>query len=1518
MKQITIFILFFIHIVVLYSQIHSSDYTFEILDEKEENLPAPFIHRGGFKNGVNLKDVYFYSHNLNNCSTIGVAVKENAGGPYFAGDHFYECSFKAAGQLTWREGPHSSIDAGYKDGSFYYYLNYGGGSGRDAVFNCILNPETELEVNLRGAGSLWAYNLFGNVQSLRKISIEWLAGQGAFRDCKNLQYASINFIKENNWEPWDFMDMFLGCSGIEVIRFTVTDMPTDLNVFNKMFHSNYDCTGSYYYPKLKAIVVPDSYVNYTAFTDHFKTKVCRALAEGTCRFISESEFQGKKLQSLSFSSTVVNMDLGAEVYAQVPTFNPANAWNKNVSYSSSNSSVAEITSSGVIRSKSLGSAVITATGEYGHTASYTVNVTGEGVPVRYIYRDDSQAKLTYDTYTNILYVAPPNSSTTKITWTDNSVLESIFTPNNSFHGVIIEQGVTEVVCANSCLINRAVDFIYLPPSCSKLRNLYSKEVDWLFIMSRSSNVEVLADMPAAKVSNCVFNGLYIVEEPGGSTSGKDWLDKITNFYCSTRAKSMFDTYLPSKATTRNLADIPYLTLFEDIKNKAVSLSIPHQAEQHVVDKYRAKSICKTSSYFIDDNESILEVDPVSRTVYLHAEREDGGVAPNFSKSTKNLISETISNMILMPSFLSTVFKANFGFNPDANIGTIYVSPEANSVHNIATADTKDNAFTFNNLIFGGPTLNQFSNYPISPKNIVFTGDLPANPIEGATYSDPKIYAKNNLAKSWTRYTLDAFDMLSLIKDFNTVSPFAGFTANADPVDLSLTCHVTSTARTLEPATPATVKVTPAPLNIPFEPVSAQITGTDNIELKTVGSTEFELKAKASYSSASLVITYRIPTGRTYVVSVKINPPAVTLRGEIESCKIRNASDLSADLTGKTVTLLKDSVITLTAEAVPAELTPRTYEWYCAGVPVSNAKDCVFTPAATGTYQIECFVNSIHRAAFNISAVAPVTLTDTTFSALQVGGFNLTPVFTPGNKNYTVFIPDTVESVTVTFNKQTSQTGYAPKVTRLPSKDAPEFLSGSAVPASEFPVTLYIFPAFPAYTPDFGQYTVSTTGEPAIDWNRSYLNKDYIGGHAVSGQLTGFEYSFTNNVIHVDGFVYDIEGNYYPVDRHLDAGDNFVPVTVRNSPGDTGDFIFNFKREPFTGGDIKLQYGTVNSDGLYCSVDSGLNPGTNNITLPRKSVIKDLKYQVHVETPCKFGNLSAPPVDLGSGDHGFGLDLIGTGRLTVSNGYDVEYVYDINFAYGVEVMPVLTALDVGHPLEPAFNPDVFKYRVHVDNTVSSVDINASAYDDTWISAPGGISLPDCGGTRSVDIIVDDGYCRNTYSLLVIREGAPFVQTTLSGLQLLVNGINKLTPAFDSQIFEYEVTFPQFATLFLDYTAANPEAKCYPPPQYVNGSAETVHINVSAACMPANRYTVKLNKIIPSNMEQIKNRSVTVKDNWIEIDSQSSETITVYTATGHPVLKEIKPAGKFKFKMPENAHTVLLVKADTGWCEKILSR
>jgi len=106
----------------------------------------------------------------------------------------------------------------------------------------------------------------------------------------------------------------------------------------------------------------------------------------------------------------------------VATVSPSNASNKDVTWTSNNTNVATVSSSGVVTAKKAGTATITVTTVDGNkTAACSVTVQAAVVPVTGVTLDNTSLTMTEgDTQTLVATIAPSNASNKDVTWSSNN------------------------------------------------------------------------------------------------------------------------------------------------------------------------------------------------------------------------------------------------------------------------------------------------------------------------------------------------------------------------------------------------------------------------------------------------------------------------------------------------------------------------------------------------------------------------------------------------------------------------------------------------------------------------------------------------------------------------------------------------------------------------------------------------------------------------------------------------------------------------------------------------------------------------------------------------------------------------------------------------------------------------------------------------------------------------------------------------------------------------------------------
>jgi hypothetical protein len=125
----------------------------------------------------------------------------------------------------------------------------------------------------------------------------------------------------------------------------------------------------------------------------------------------------------------MNLTVGGAAGSLVATMTPANATNTNVSWTSSNSAIASVSSSGLVSPVAVGAAVITATTADGaKTGTCSVIVSAASVPVTGVSLNTTSMNLTAGGAAGPLVatMTPANATNTNVSWTSsNSAIASV-------------------------------------------------------------------------------------------------------------------------------------------------------------------------------------------------------------------------------------------------------------------------------------------------------------------------------------------------------------------------------------------------------------------------------------------------------------------------------------------------------------------------------------------------------------------------------------------------------------------------------------------------------------------------------------------------------------------------------------------------------------------------------------------------------------------------------------------------------------------------------------------------------------------------------------------------------------------------------------------------------------------------------------------------------------------------------------------------------------------------------------
>ena len=132
-----------------------------------------------------------------------------------------------------------------------------------------------------------------------------------------------------------------------------------------------------------------------------------------------------------------------------PTFNPENATNKTVTWTSSDESVATVDNNGKVTSKKIGSTIITVTSQDGNkkaTCTVTVKEALAGIPLESISLPEKEEIELGNTLTLTPTFNPENATNKTVTWTSSD--ESVATVDNNGKVTSKKIGSTTITVAS--------------------------------------------------------------------------------------------------------------------------------------------------------------------------------------------------------------------------------------------------------------------------------------------------------------------------------------------------------------------------------------------------------------------------------------------------------------------------------------------------------------------------------------------------------------------------------------------------------------------------------------------------------------------------------------------------------------------------------------------------------------------------------------------------------------------------------------------------------------------------------------------------------------------------------------------------------------------------------------------------------------------------------------------------------------------------------------------------------------
>ena len=164
-----------------------------------------------------------------------------------------------------------------------------------------------------------------------------------------------------------------------------------------------------------------------------------------CKVIVKEESDPVAVTGVKLAFTALTQKIGTS-FTLVATIEPANATNKTVTWSSSNSTVASVTNMGVVQAKAAGTADITVTtADGGHTATCSFTVTAEDVPLTGLKITPAEKHIKVGQASTLDVKYEPVTATLKgVTWATSDAAIVTVDQDGNLKGVAVGEAVITV------------------------------------------------------------------------------------------------------------------------------------------------------------------------------------------------------------------------------------------------------------------------------------------------------------------------------------------------------------------------------------------------------------------------------------------------------------------------------------------------------------------------------------------------------------------------------------------------------------------------------------------------------------------------------------------------------------------------------------------------------------------------------------------------------------------------------------------------------------------------------------------------------------------------------------------------------------------------------------------------------------------------------------------------------------------------------------------------------------------
>lgn len=467
----------------------------------------------------------------------------------------------------------------------------------------------------------------------------------------------------------------------------------------------------------------------------------------------------------------------------------------------------------------------------------------------------------------------------------------------------------------------------------------------------------------------------------------------------------------------------------------------------------------------------------------------------------------------------------------------------------------------------------------------------------------------------------------------------------------------------------------------------------------------------------------------------------------------------------------------------ASITPSfesTKTSYTATVPYTTSNiTVVATPTVASSTVVGDGSHSLNTGANTVDVVVTAEdgVTQTTYSIVVTreknnnanlsditlsGGYTLTPAFDPDTVAYSLTVPNTTSSLTITtFTDDPNAVGVTGdgNVNLGTGLNTINLVVTAEDGTTTKTYTLSIERELNSDTTLKSLSTSSGTLDPVFDKDTaSYSIK--VPNEIKNVTVNAVPTATTSSV--------SVTGN-----TDLVVGDNAITITVTAEDGSIGTYTINAERQKSANN--FLQSLSI-QDGAGTEYITTFNRTLTSytVTVPNNVTAVAVNGVAEDTSSTVAGNTTS--FDLGEA----GVERTITVTVTSQDGIDRDYI--VKITRETSANSLLSNLEVeGQTMTPAFAKDTYEYTVEVDGTVDNVKINASVEDSTSTMTGDGEKTLVTGRNEFDVVVTAQNGTSKTYKVIVNKAASD--NNYLANLTIS-DGV--LVPSFNKETLTYDVS------------------------------------------------------------------------------------------------------------------------------------